>query len=322
MRVRQHIAELHNQNISIVECPAGFGSYPPRVGRLHRLAWGGACLVDGAWRALRSHAGQFSWVQREFLSTFYTMERLTKRPRILDVDDAIWLKRGGRAARLLAGASEAVICGNSFIADWFSRWNHRIEIIPTAVNTARLTPGNSLGASEEFIVGWCGTSGSYPYLYGIERALKYVLELPRTRLLVISDREPQFSLIGSTQVTFVPWSEDGEVSGLRQMSVGIMPLDSSDWSRGKCSYKMLSYMACGLPVVVSDLGMNTEVLALGRLGIGAKTLEEWSDALRMFYRERELGIEYGRVGRQVAEREFSLPVISRKLAAAIHSVVD
>ena len=58
----------------------------------------------------------------------------------------------------------------------------------------------------------------------------------------------------SGKVRTIPWSEAGEAAALLQMDIGIMPLPDNPWERGKCAYKLIQYMACGLPVVASPRG--------------------------------------------------------------------
>ena len=84
-----------------------------------------------------------TWISRQFLPAFAPLQVLAKRPMILDVDDAVWLNTGGHRARDLARASDLVVCGNSFLADQFSRWNANVTIIPTAVNTSWYRPRRS-----------------------------------------------------------------------------------------------------------------------------------------------------------------------------------
>ncbi len=78
------------------------------------------------------------------------------------------------------------------------------------------------------------------------------------------------------------------------MSVGLMPLADTDWCNGKCSYKMLCYMAAGLPVVVTAAGMNREVLALGEVGLSAASEREWVDALTDASGQCQPAPEHGR----------------------------
>ena len=81
-----------------------------------------------------------TWISRQFLPAFAPLQAMAKRPMILDVDDAVWLNTGGHRARDLARASDLVVCGNSFLANQFSRWNANVTVIPTAVNTSWYRP--------------------------------------------------------------------------------------------------------------------------------------------------------------------------------------
>jgi glycosyltransferase involved in cell wall biosynthesis len=104
------------------------------------------------------------------------------------------------------------------------------------------------------------------------------------------------------------------------MSIGLMPLAATDWCNGKCSYKMLCYMAAGLPVVVTAAGMNREVLALGEVGLSAGTEQEWVDALTALLGDPDLRRKMGAAGRAVVEERFSLQRLAQQYAAAFYSL--
>ena len=53
-----------------------------------------------------------------------------------------------------------------------------------------------------------------------------------------------------------PWHETTEVAEIQRFDVGIMPLPDEPFERGKCGYKLIQYMACGLPVIASPIGVN------------------------------------------------------------------
>jgi glycosyltransferase involved in cell wall biosynthesis len=266
-----------------------------------------------------SHRYDAVLLQREIMSSFVTLEPLTTRPRILDVDDAIFLQRGGGFAKRLAELSDRVICGNNYLAEWFGRWNANVDVIPTAVDTERYLPNAKAKPSgQPLVIGWIGTSGNYKYLYGIEGALAKVMRNhPSTRLKVVGDKLPEFRHLPLDQVDFVPWSEAIEVHAIQSMDIGIMPLEDSLWARGKCSFKMLQYLATGLPVVVSPVGMNAEVLALGNLGIGAVTEKQWIDGLIALLENRTLRARFGTEGRRVVESSFSIRVVAPRLARSL-----
>jgi glycosyltransferase involved in cell wall biosynthesis len=100
-----------------------------------------------------------------------------------------------------------------------------------------------------------------------------------------------------------------------------MPLEDSVWERGKCSYKMLTYMACGIPVVVSPIGMNAEVLNHGRVGLGARSLREWEEALFFLLTNRMERLAMGKMARQIVLRKYSINVLSPLLAKSLAGVV-
>jgi glycosyltransferase involved in cell wall biosynthesis len=313
-RVRQYIERLADEGVEVTEFAAPLGMYPPS-NRLMRPLWGIATLATRLPGIMQSYRYDLTLLQREMLSTFVTLESLTMRPRVLDVDDAIWLHRGGKFAERLAQQCDGVICGNAFLAEQFSRWNSQVTVIPTAVDTNRYVPGQPVEAP---VIGWSGTSGGFKYLYSIELALVAVLErVPEAMLRIVSDTMPSFQKIPANRIEFIRWSPENEVHAIQGMAVGIMPLEDSLWERGKCSFKMLTYMACGIPVVVSPVGMNIEVLSHGFIGFGAQTIDDWVSTLLLLLGDIEQRIEMGQKGRQTALDKYSVNFVAPKLAATL-----
>jgi glycosyltransferase involved in cell wall biosynthesis len=256
------------------------------------------------------------------IATLITGEPLTRTPRILDVDDAIFAHRRGLSAGLIAKRCAQVICGNDYLADWFSRWCPNVVVIPTAVDTKRFRPADVPPPPDKFVIGWFGLSCGYRYLLEVEDALAAVLEaVPEASVKIVSDQPPVFSRLPRNRVNFMRWTDDNQADLIRSFSVGIMPLDNSEFAKGKCAYKMLLYMACGLPVVVSPVGMNARVLASGDVGYGAASKGDWVDSLKELASNRAMARRLGRRGREIVERDFSCPIIVRKLQTVIQSVV-
>ncbi len=313
-RVRQYVDFLKQYDIDLDEFVAPFSSWPPLQTWL-RPAWAVATLASRVPGLVSSHRYNVALFQQSLMSTYVTLEGLAVRPRILDVDDAIWAQseRSGFAQRL-AGLCDSIICGNNFLAEQFSKWNRNIVVIPTGVDIDYFRP-EPKPPSEDCVIGWSGKSCGFKHLYDIESALKMVLDSnPLARLSIVADCPPDFKEISPDKVIFTPWSPGNEVETIQAMDIGIMPIDNSVAARGKCSYKMLLYMACAKPVVVSPYGMNKEVMAYGDIGYSPETEDGWIEALLHLSRVPKQCHEMGLRGREVVEAQYSTRETGKTIA--------
>jgi glycosyltransferase involved in cell wall biosynthesis len=319
-RVRQYIDPLGRLGITVREYPLPWGNILPRQRGLRPL-WMAVTATSRTAALACSWKADVTWISRQLLPAFAPLQALAKRPMILDVDDAVWLNTGGHRAQDLARASDVVVCGNSFLADQFSRWNRHVIIIPTAVNTSWYRPPYHRENTSALVLGWTGTSGNFPFLYSIEGALLRVLQhCSRAKLLVVADRPPQFKRLQASRVQFERWTPRTELAAFAHMSIGLMPLADTVWCNGKCSYKMLCYMSAGLPVVVTAAGMKREVLAMGDVGLSAGCEQQWVDALTALLSDADLRQRMGAAGRVVVEERFSLQRLAQQYAAVFRSL--
>jgi len=106
------------------------------------------------------------------------------------------------------------------------------------------------------------------------------------------------------------------------MDIGIMPLPDSPWARGKCGYKLIQYMACGLPVVASPVGVNRQIVEHGVNGFLAETDDEWREALATLVADPDLRRRMGAAGRKKVEADYSLQVYGPKVAAMLRDVAQ
>lgn len=316
-RVRQYIPGLRDRGIDVTE---------------HIPHWGESCGLPSPFKmvsqipgVIRSRRADLVWLSRHLVQGYATFERLIKHPRVLDVDDAIWLSRplGCYGQPWVARGMDAVIAGNEYIAEYYGRYCKNITIVPTAIDIRRFTPRPQAEEPENFVIGWTGLRSNYKYLAMIEPALKQFLETHKdAELLLISNAPWQSESIPPDRIRYCPWNPQDETRLLHEMSVGLMPLPDDPWTRGKCSFKMLQYMASALPVVVSPVGMNRQVLEKGSVGFSAQTHGQWLEALETLYRDRLLGRQMGQTGRQVVEQHYSIDIAADKLAGVFRSLVS
>lgn len=320
-RVQSYIPGLKDFSIVVTEAASRPGLYPPNR-TWKRPLWGVWNLIDRLPQVIRSHQYDGVFFQREMLSTLVTLEGFTKRPRILDIDDAIWVHRGGHFAQKLASMCDHIICGNNFVAEKFSTWNPNVSVLPTPVDTDRFVPQLAMGDTRR-VIGWLGLSSGFHFLYRIEPALIEVLRrFPDVVLRIVSNERPHLPALPSAQLQYVPYQRVTEVTEIQRLTVGIMPLDDSVAARGKCSFKMLQYMACGIPAVVSPVGMNAEVLRAGNLGLSAATKGEWIEGLSLLLENRDLSARMGQCGRDAVVQHYSVRALLPRLAKILISVIQ
>lgn len=325
-RIRQYIPALAARDVHVTDhCPAvAQGARLPGVLGRVRMRYipplmVGQSLFNLALRAPGIAAGwqaDVTWLERNFVPGMDDLAVLLKRPLVLDIDDAIWLYNpfGASMIKRLVGRANMVFAGNGFLAEWCSQYCSEVRVIPTAIDTSRFRPdAASSNDGGRFVIGWTGTSGNFRFLHDIEPALAAFLHAHKdARFLVVADKAPDFSLLPADRCEFVRWSPDNEHRILSQMDVGIMPIDDSDLSRGKCSFKMLQYMSAGLPVIVSPYGMNAEILGMADVGFGAKNKDEWIAALEAC-RDTAVRMRLGGAGRQLVESHFSTESVAASI---------
>jgi len=321
-RIGQLLPALRAAGVDVDWRPARVSGYPP-VNLWLRPLWLPAAVLARVPDVAATHRAQVTLLQREFVSTLATLEFLTARPRVFDVDDAIWLNRGSGFARRLARTVDVVVAGNAYLADWFGRHCAHVEIVPTSVDTTRFVPAIADPGARPRppVVGWVGTSANFPYLLSWQGALATALHaVPDLRIRVCADRRPPLTVLPADRLDWVPWSPEAEVPFLQSLDVGLMPLIDTPWTRGKCSFKMLQYLACEVPAVVSPVGMNREVLSAAEVGRSAATADQAADAIIDLLRDAPARAALGQAGRRLVRERYSVTVVAPRLAAILAEV--
>ncbi|SFF42678.1 Glycosyltransferase involved in cell wall bisynthesis [Fontimonas thermophila] len=334
LRFLQYLPILRAQGIEVIEAPFFDECY------LHRL-YAGSPAYGSVIRAfcrrfsrlLTDSGADLIWLEKEALPwlPWWFERRLLPRhvPIVSDYDDAVFHRydlHRSRFVRWLLGskigavmaASRLVMAGNRYLADHAIRAGARqVETVPTVVDLEHYRFKRIADDEGQLRIGWIGTPGTWrDYMTPMMPLLIEVAGAHGARLRVVgagpaAEAHPLLELR--------PWSEATEVSDIQQMDIGIMPLDDSPWSRGKCGYKLIQYMACGLPVVASPVGVNCEIVEHGVNGFLARTEAEWREALSTLLRDADLRRRMGQAGRKKVETHYSLQVWGPRVAQLLRN---
>jgi glycosyltransferase involved in cell wall biosynthesis len=246
------------------------------------------------------------------------MLSLFKIPYVVDYDDAIFHnydlnKRKtvryfmGENIKTIMKGARLVIAGNEYIAEYAKEaGSRRVEIIPTVIDLNKYYVKQNL-PQKVFRIGWIGSPSTVKFLQIVKPVLSQLCkEIPTMVVLVGSGP----ICLGDIPIEVRTWSESTEVADIQSFDVGIMPLFDEPWERGKCGYKLIQYMACGIPVISSPVGINKEIVDNGVNGYLADNSEEWMSAFKILYDRPQLRKKLGESGRKKIELKYSLQVTS------------
>lgn len=294
----------------------------------------------GLWPLFRAYADRLLallecrhfdvvWIEKEALPWFPAwLEKwlLRSTPYVLDFDDAIfhnydlhrvaWVRRvyGRRIDRLMAGA-RLVIAGNRYLADRATaagaRW---VEVIPTVVDLARYPTKQTYSVDTKPRIVWIGSPSTVQYLLELAEPLGALAKRQPFKLRVIGGGA---ITVPGVDVEVVAWSADMEASAIAECDVGIMPLRDTPWEQGKCAYKLIQYMACGLPTLASPIGANRDVVVEGETGFFADTAYAWVEKMELLLCDAALRQRLGQAGRARVEAEYCLQQTAPRLVRLI-----
>jgi glycosyltransferase involved in cell wall biosynthesis len=245
--------------------------------------------------------------------------RVLRKRLIYDFDDAIWMPNTSpvnrRASRLkwhqkvdtICRWSYRVSCGNDFLAAYARTFNPNVVVIPTTIDTS-FSHNPALFAQTNstrwITLGWTGTHSTLPYLEPLIPVFtSLILKFPRLRIIIIADRKPEWALSG---VEFIRWRNETEIPDLLNIDIGVMPLPDEPWAKGKCGLKALQFMSLGIPVLVSPVGVNTQLIEPDVSGYWCTTALEWEQRLEHLILHPEVRVRLGKEGRDRVVTGYSV----------------
>jgi glycosyltransferase involved in cell wall biosynthesis len=223
---------------------------------------------------------------------------------VFDLDDAVFelsplLERRGAAARWLYGPqqalklmrrADAIVVSTPELADALPAGLPAATVLPTVPDPSR----HEIVKHEErlpAVIGWAGTIEGLGFLDPLAGVFRRLADDGVATLEVVSSRPWR------GPASFHPWKLEEEATVFNRFAIGIMPLPDTEYTRAKAGFKLLQYMASGIPVVCSPIGVNREIVERSGCGLLAQTPADWEEALRTLASQPELRSALGARGR-------------------------
>jgi hypothetical protein len=247
---------------------------------------------------------------------------------VLDYDDAVYhlyeQHRAPIVRSILASKHEQamrraalVTAGNPTLAERAERAGAKsVRIVPTVVDLADYPLPDAHSHEGPPQVCWIGQRSTAGFLVPYRGLFASLAAEQLMRFTAIGIDAARLGL----PMESVPWSQASEAAAIGRCDIGIMPLADGPFERAKCGYKLIQYMACGLPVIASPVGVNRDIVEHGVNGFLAETQDDWRQALTSLAADRRLRERMGKAGRETVERRYSLqragPLVAELLRAA------
>ena len=336
IRMYQYLPYLRSQGVEVTVAPLLDDDY---VSRLYER------LPVNKWRVARSYLERLGrlltaqerfdliWLQWEVFpwlpGALETLLLRGKIPVVADYDDAIFhrydLHRSalvrallGRKIDAVMKAAGTVVVGNEYLGGRAREAGaKRVVSLPSVIDIDRYQVANR-SESDEFTIGWMGTPTTAGFMSAIAAPLAQFCRNGGRRVTIVGAKE---IALPDVPVTYKAWSEDSEAADIASFDVGVMPLPDDPWSNGKCGYKLIQYMACGVPVVASPVGINSQIVDHGGNGFLATTSEDWFVALEAMAKSGEMRREMGMKARKRVVDSYCLQVTAPLLLAVLREAV-
>lgn len=250
-----------------------------------------------------------------YLPYFLESILLYKKNYILNYDDAVFdyyesnkntfikflLKN---KHKLLMKSAKLTICGNSFLSEYAHKTGCKnIKKLPSVIDFKRYENPKIHFDNKNPIICWIGSIPSGKHLLLLKNVFK---ELSHNHEFILRIIGFEDYFIDGVNIERKKWFENNEIEELRTSDIGIMPLLDNRFSLGKCGFKLIQYMAIGLPVVASNIGANKNIVENGKNGFLANNSDDWIYYLKLLINDYKLRKKLGEKGRNIVEKKYSV----------------
>jgi glycosyltransferase involved in cell wall biosynthesis len=231
------------------------------------------------------------------------------------------LKYGRRLDEVI-GRSAHVIVGNSTLAKYARQFNTEVSIIPTVVDCGKYKYRSAAKPDGcPLTVGWMGSRSTAAYLLNIVRPLRKLAETygDRVNFRFFGCEDLELDL---PNTVVQPFRLEAELDDLRSLDIGLMPMPDTEWTRGKCAFKAVQYMAMGIPAVASPVGATLDLIQHDHNGLLARSEQDWYRALEKLITDRPARERLSMAGCDTVLKSYSLQVWGPRLTSLFDQLLQ
>jgi glycosyltransferase involved in cell wall biosynthesis len=100
--------------------------------------------------------------------------------------------------------------------------------------------------------------------------------------------------------------------------IGLVPLDDSPFERAKFPFKLLQYLALGVPSVSAHVGTAASLIRDGDNGLLAGSTDEWCDQLEALIADHTLRHRLAAAGRETVAVRYAIERVGPLLVDGLY----
>ncbi len=212
-----------------------------------------------------------------------------------------------------------IITGSEYLTKYALNYNQNVCEIPTSIDGDKyqLSIENT---SSAFIVGWIGSPKQSGQIVQLKKVFQLISENKNIFFHFIGFDSKLESELEGINYRIIPWSDESEVLEMSKFSVGIMPLQDTPFNRGKCAFKLVQYMAIGIPTISSPLRSNININK-DSSNLFANDEKEWQEAILEIYNNPERYSNIGIVNKDIAFEYYTFQSNFSKYEHIIRGII-
>ncbi len=214
--------------------------------------------------------------------------------------------------KLIIKFSNLIIVGNKELKKFSYKFNKNVKIIPTTIDIGKYKLRNRIN-KKPLVVGWSGSASTSKYIEDFLPTLIKIQKKNMFKILIIGSKLN----INNNNLKCLPWTSKNELKDLKKIDIGLMPLPNNVWTRGKCGLKILQYLSIGIPSIVSDVGINSEIIIKGKNGYLINNNKDWGFYLKKLTKNRKQIEKMGIYGRNIVNKYYSNTSIINHLSSIL-----
>lgn len=299
-------------------------------------------LILELFRSLsRIKKGDIVYLQRAIANKYFFVIMVLylfmfRRKMVFDFDDPVYVHTPFKTKIFTKMADAVIVCTHGQ-REWALRHNANVHIFHISVDFPayeRFTKDYTT-ENHPLRIGWVGTGPEHlANLEILADASRKLIskEHPSFVFVLIGALKNQkvyalFQNIAGLHTEFIDeldWKNPESVPReIQKFDIGVLPHRSGGvWNESKTSLKILEYMACGVPSIVSAFGEMPYLIEDGVNGYIASSDEEWAEKLIKIMSDRELRAQIGRAGQKVVQEHYCYDVMMPRLIQLFTDTIE